>query len=261
MRVLFCYLCLFFSFYSFSFTNKKFSRDQQIQNLIAFSKAYGYIRYFHPIDESRKFNWDKFLLYGIPKIVCCKNDNDLRDSLIQLFKPISPLVSFLPFKPGKNAIQTYKPTDTLIFHQYRGIKTSQFSYLDFKDYPVRICNNSFIDNSLFYLIPNYQENFCKQLNSELFIDFPLVVKVEHNKNFAWDLYKQNGSASYQKITKEQVKTLADVIAFWNIVQHFYPYHTESGMNWEQTLKFIIEKVLNDSHPYDLDKCIFCLERR
>ena len=87
--------------------NNKNIEDRRILNLVAFTKAYGYIRYFHPIDESRKFNWDKFLLYGIPRIACCKNNNDLRDSLIQLFKQISPLVSFLPTK-SKNTIQIYK---------------------------------------------------------------------------------------------------------------------------------------------------------
>lgn len=253
-----CYFLLILIPFSANCSNGKDIHNQQIINLVAFSKSYGYIRYFHPSNESNKIDWDKFLLYGIPTIVYCKNNDELRDSLIQLFRPISDRASFLSYKPAANEGSTYRPTDTLFFHQYRGIKTSDRSYLLFKDYQVKISNNSFIDSSLFKIIPNYHENYCKQLISGLFINFPLVAKKDSNKLVIRNFYHQINNETKLQLTKEQIKSLADIIAFWNIVQHFYPYHIESGMNWEQTLKSIIKKVLNDPCNYNAVKYIYML---
>lgn len=257
MRIFGCF-CLFFLLCSFTFAGKKDSRNLRIKNLVAFSKAYGYIRYFHPIDEYKQINWDKFLLYGIPKIVGCNSNNELKDSLTNLFNPISTLVNFYLKKPNKFAKQPYKLTDTLVFHQYRGIKTSHLSYLLFKDYQVKISNNSFIDSSLFNIIPNYPENYCEQLISGLFINFPLVQKYYPYKWVNDKLYQQISNDPDLPITKEQIKILADIISFWNIIQHFYPYHVESGMNWEQTQESIIERALNDPKGINSGTYIFML---
>ena len=258
MKNLACYLLLILIPFSANCSNEKNIHNQQISNLVAFSKSYGYIRYFHPLNESSKINWDKFLLYGIPKIVGCKNNDELRNSLTQLFRPISDLACFLSYKPGMNEGQTYQPTDTLFFHQYRGIKTSDLSYLQFKDYQVKISNNSFIDSSLFNSIPNYPENYCEPLISGLFINFPLVQKYDPHKWLNDNFYQQISNDSGLQITKEQIKILADIIAFWNIIQHFYPYHDESGMNWKQTQESIIGRVLNDPKGNHPEKYIYML---
>ena len=86
----------------------------------------------------------------------------------------------------------------------------------------------------------------------------MVTRKDSNKWVIRNFDQQINNATRSQLTKEQIKRLADIISFWNIVQHFYPYHTESGMNWEQTLKSIIEKVLNDPHDYNADKCIYML---
>jgi len=253
-----CYLLLILIPFSANCSNGKSIHNQQIRNLIAFSKSYGYIRYFHPLNESRKINWDNFLLHGIPRIASCKNNDELSDSLTQLFKPISDRASFLSYKPGVNEGQTYQPTDTLFFHQYRGIRTSDRSYLLFKDYQVKISNHSFIDSSLFNSIPKYPENYCNQLISGLFISFPLVQKYDPHKRVNDNLYQPISNDPDLQITKEKTKILADIIVFWNIIQHFYPYHNESEMNWEQTLKSIIGRALNDPKGINSGKYIFML---
>ena len=35
---------------------------QTIDNLVAFAKLYGYIRYFHPSDEAASINWNQFAM-------------------------------------------------------------------------------------------------------------------------------------------------------------------------------------------------------
>src|SRR4051812_8019330 len=62
----------------------------KIDRLKTFAKIYGYVKYFHPSDESSKINWDKFAIYGCSKIDKCTSDSDLLQTLTELFQPVAP---------------------------------------------------------------------------------------------------------------------------------------------------------------------------
>jgi len=70
----------------------------KIQNIMAFAKLYGYVRYFHPSDESSSINWDKFAIYGVKMVEGAKNTDELMFILNSLFKPVAP--SILLVKTG-----------------------------------------------------------------------------------------------------------------------------------------------------------------
>lgn len=63
---------------------------REIENLKAFSKLYGYVRYFHPSDEAANIDWDKFALFGSERVLHAKNEAALRDVLKSLFLPVAP---------------------------------------------------------------------------------------------------------------------------------------------------------------------------
>ncbi|MGY3211311.1 S41 family peptidase [Mucilaginibacter sp. HD30] len=64
--------------------------QQQIDNQIAFTKLYGYVRYFNPSDEAAGIDWDKFAIYGSKKVAACNNNQQLKTALEDLFLPIAP---------------------------------------------------------------------------------------------------------------------------------------------------------------------------
>jgi len=51
------------SFFSFA---AEPGEEQVIRNLRAFSKLYGYVRFFHPSDEAAAIDWERFAIYGGP---------------------------------------------------------------------------------------------------------------------------------------------------------------------------------------------------
>ncbi len=63
---------------------------QQIENQIAFTKLYGYVRYFHPSDEAAAIDWDKFAIHGVSKVNTCTDRHSLKKTLTDLFTPIAP---------------------------------------------------------------------------------------------------------------------------------------------------------------------------
>lgn len=66
------------------------SKERQQVNLMAFSRLYGYIRYFHPSDEASEIDWSKLAIYGAEKARYAVDDRDLQIRLEQLFLPVAP---------------------------------------------------------------------------------------------------------------------------------------------------------------------------
>ena len=86
---------------------------QELQHLVAFTKLYGYVRYFHPSDEAAKINWDQFAVYGVTRVLGAKTSEELKRRLVELFSPIAPTVML--FKSGERVAfpqQGIVPKDT-----------------------------------------------------------------------------------------------------------------------------------------------------
>jgi len=79
---------------------KQLSR-QQIDNVIAFSRAVALVRYRHPSDEAAELDWDVFIPAGIARVLDVANATALIHELRVLFAPIAPTVQFtMMTEPG-----------------------------------------------------------------------------------------------------------------------------------------------------------------
>jgi hypothetical protein len=47
---------------------RQVSEAQQVKNLTAFARLYGYVKHFYPSDEVQDIDWDKFLIYGTQRV-------------------------------------------------------------------------------------------------------------------------------------------------------------------------------------------------
>lgn len=70
--------------------------EVKISNLEAFSRLYGYIRFFHPSDEAQLIDWDKFAVYGMSIAENSANSTELMHNLNELFLPIAPSLKIFP---------------------------------------------------------------------------------------------------------------------------------------------------------------------
>jgi C-terminal processing protease CtpA/Prc len=68
------------------------TQERKIEHLSAFTKLYGYIRYFHPSDEAASIDWNKFLYHGIEEVVKAKDTEHLINTLDSLFLSIAPSI-------------------------------------------------------------------------------------------------------------------------------------------------------------------------
>jgi len=66
--------------------------SQEVQNLRAFAKMYGYVRFFHPSDEAAALDWNRFAVYGVERVRGVQTSEELGLVLAELFKPVAPTV-------------------------------------------------------------------------------------------------------------------------------------------------------------------------
>ena len=75
-----------------SYQNSGTQLSNEVQNLIAFARLYGHVKYFHPSDEAVAVDWDTFAIYGAGKVREAKNREELKAALDSLFLPIAPTI-------------------------------------------------------------------------------------------------------------------------------------------------------------------------
>ncbi|MDQ0965677.1 C-terminal processing protease CtpA/Prc [Flavobacterium sp. W4I14] len=104
--------------------------QQQIRNLTAFSKLYGYVQYFHPSDEASKIEWQSFGIYGSQKMLRVKDDKELIVTLNELFLPIAPTVKISSKESLKFDVTDVTPPSLAgyspIYWQHIGLKLPYF---------------------------------------------------------------------------------------------------------------------------------------
>ena len=83
---------------------------QNIENLTAFIKIFGNVRYFYPNSETLNFDWDKFALTGVEFIEQAQNREELIESLNKLFLPLAPGIQI---KDNDKFASIDKPKDAI----------------------------------------------------------------------------------------------------------------------------------------------------
>lgn len=66
--------------------------SRQERNITAFTKLYGYVRFFCPGDEAQQINWDLMAVYGAGQVLNQPDDKALIAELQKLFLPIAPAI-------------------------------------------------------------------------------------------------------------------------------------------------------------------------
>lgn len=97
-----------------------------VENLRAFTKLYGYVRYFHPSDAASEIDWARFAIHGVRQVKDASHPDELSARLATLFAPIAPTVQLYPTGDAPPpASDVLTPADTsgldLVAWQHRGV--------------------------------------------------------------------------------------------------------------------------------------------
>jgi len=87
--------------------------DPGIENLRAFAKLFGYVRYFHPSDEAADLDWEAFAVLGARQVKDADTREELEAVLERLFLPVAPTVTIYGEEDGPPPVPPeISPADT-----------------------------------------------------------------------------------------------------------------------------------------------------
>ena len=240
------------------------STEEQVENVRAFAKLYGYVRYFHPSDAAAETDWDKFAIHGVRQVKGASSPTEFRERLEALFEPIAPTVQL--YQTGAeppSPPELLSPPDTsalnLVAWQHRGIGFDREniprrhrSSLGSSDlYQSIRLNRPPGRGPLFEARPDSGEVVNKSIGG-LSAQVPLALYSDEEQTLRPDetppptaLRDTLDQVSVSILDPDEALRLANVTIAWNVFQHFYPYFGVVDTNWDEVLTCSLRRALKD----------------
>ncbi|WP_059173100.1 S41 family peptidase [Bacillus sp. FJAT-27445] len=235
---------------------KKQNIERRAVNLEAFGRLYGYVRYFHPSDESAGLNWDRFAVYGAGRVKDAADDRELKKVLEELFLPIAP--SLVITEKGKKAAKPQEPqksAEVVAWQHYGPPGTDTHFFKSSRVHAYLIDGAySFDDGMLFPNYPKLEEKYNGTLSETLRISMPLILYVENGKTLgstekSWKslekLKEELANMDPNLTSEDEDVRFAGVITTWNLLAHFQPSDLNTARKIRGSLAAALEDAAND----------------
>jgi C-terminal processing protease CtpA/Prc len=225
-----------------------------LDNLVAFTKLLGYVRYFHPSDQAAKTNWDLFAIDGVQAVEGAKTPAELADSLEKLFQPIAPSVRVFVTgqapAPAKDAA-----TGKFVAWYHIGVDTGNPEERLYSS--VRVSNKQPIPLALLgsnvpeLKLPDPGQPFVAELGGGVSCRLPLALHADDKGTLPRPSTpgKAPGWSKPQGFTpsgNDRSTRLAAVALAWNVFQHFYPYFDVVKADWPGELRGALALAATDA---------------
>ena len=205
------------------------------ESIMKLSVIYGYARYFYPNPHIEKMDWHFYLEKKINKILTLTNEQDVDSFLLKEFSVFIPQLAFSSIElPLKTSLTTNS-----FFVKENNVNTG------FSKTPIMSAIKMFKDTDTNIPVPD--EYYSFPLYGALHAYFPLALydlPAETNE------LKQVISGHKGKLKKGFYASpyfrIANAIINNNIIQHFYAYYKEDGLDsiWSKNFKTYIGQVAN-----------------
>lgn len=201
--------------------------DRGMLNLVAFARLFGYVRYFHPSDESTGADWEQIAIAGARTIEGARDTADLVSRLRQVFSPLAPAVSV-----------SSSITSSVPIKQPPGTKTV---YGEHRAEASRLLSTRLYSDVLPRSVPPPDSPFEADLGDGIRCQVPVsLFAVPQPPRSAEAVRAANAYSA-----KDRAVRLGDVIILWNLFQHFYVYSDVVRLDWPALLQRSLRAAATD----------------
>jgi len=199
---------------------------REVNNLTAFAKLYGYVRWFSPYSEPNDARWDQIASDGAVAASRAESPQALATTLRTWFEPMAPdlVISLQPNTPNPER----GPTGELDLVRWRheGVEFANPAYRSERVSAERL------------------ETWQAGLGSGLFVSLPLAAPRTALSSEA----RPDALQTAQQAGNDRATRLGATIIAWNVFRHFYPYFEDDGENWERDLGNRLVNAAEASEP-------------
>jgi len=214
--------------------------ERGLENLVAFSRLFGYVRFFHPIEEQDEAFWAWFAVEGARRAEPAGTPRELAAELAQLVQLFAPTVSVFPQggRPGDSpALQRPEGVEKLFLRDWRhqGVQLSAGPNVYRSTRRRELVRGDALPEGC----ADPADPWRAQLAAGIGCRVPLAL---------WDDGAGTlphvdraplcaGLAPLEEYTAaDRATRLAAVVMGWNVFQHFYPYFDVAEVDWRAELR-------------------------
>ena len=213
-------------------------------NLTAFTRLYGYVRFFHPGDQAARTDWETFAVEGIRSVEDSRSTSELIERLRTVFAPVAPTVRIyatgtaLPPPPVALA-----PGIPRYHHNGVGLPTAIASGV-YTSTRQRISASG----------DAVRKPFTAELVAGVTASVPLDVYVDAGGTLP-HAASADPEVRYERTPADRATRLAAVVIAWNVLQHFYPYFDVVKTDWSAELPKALSAAATDTGVDDFHKTL------
>ena len=235
-----------------------------LDNLVAFTRLLGYVRYFHPSDPAAqlsKTDWNRFALAGVQLAEKAAGPEELARTLTTLFLPIAPTVRVYPTgRPEPvpaELLAPPKPETGEKPHRvaWRHLGVSFGMDVQEGAYRSERIADTAPDKTpdgeaLPTVLPEPAQPLRVDLGGGVSALVPLALYADAKGTFPRISTEVKPRApekpdGFLPSGDDRATRLADVVLAWNVFQHFYPYFDVAQADWPAELRRALTSAAQD----------------
>ncbi len=224
-----------------------------IENLVAFTRLFGYVRHFHPSNEAATADWNAVASSGVAAVERAENPAELARVLDDFVRPLAPTVRvFESGAPPQLAAQLAAPANadsiklTAWKHRGVGIASGPMTIYSSQRESRRLTDGKIPEG-----MPDPQKPFTADLGGGVSCLVPLALYADSDGTLP------RGAANAKPIAiakpkgfhatgNDRTTRLAAVVIGWNYLQHFYPYFDVAQGDWPAALRRALAGAATDA---------------
>jgi hypothetical protein len=209
--------------------------DRGLANLIAFTRLFGYVRYFHPSEAAAFANWEAIAIDGVRSVESAKNAAELTKRLEAIFLPLGPTIEIHPTgKRARKAEPQIPAGASLLAWRHQGIDQDPKMRLGYES---KRETRAATDTP-----PPYEADLGGGVSARV----PLAVVAPANGAMPVVAEKPPPAETPKPTANDRATRLADVVLVWNAIQHFYPYFDVVKTDWHEVLRSTLKRAATDA---------------
>jgi len=219
--------------------------EQGMRNAIAFTRLFGYVRYFHPSDQVATADWDSLAIEGMRRIEPCEGPEQLAKGLEAFFHLIAPTVQVFPTGTQPAMLAGLVPPVGAV-----GLKL-----MSWRHYGVGLMGLSglysservYVDASGTTTIGSDPDQiFSADLGAGLSARVPLKLFADATGTLPAAAGGLTFAGHEGTSGNDRSARLAAVALAWNVFQHFYPYFDVVETDWPHALVAALTTAATDA---------------
>jgi len=243
---------------------------REVENLVAFTKLLGYVRYFHPADSATDVDWDTFAATHVESVMAAADDAALINVLSEIFTPYAPAVQIyeqgnapelpseltasdtansviqwvhVPLMDSSSDDRYVIPPERVTIPLENGTIPAEFSYRS---------DRAFTRPETMLPVHNPAEPYIANLSDTIEASIPMALYVDENGTIPQSTAPELDTVTITGNTL--AGRLTAVMFTWNFHQHFFSYwdvlENMRGINWDAALPEALNNAIEDENAGD-----------